>query len=97
MRQRGIAEGDFVDLTSHFEGQQRLCQHFVAVPFDVLKGNCAAYFPEANPLLPIDSVADKSNQPIAKYIVVTVAKSNEPRISPDRPWYGRLVPSSLAP
>ena len=64
---------------------------------DVLPGNAAAYFPEANQLLPIDSVSDRSLQPTAKYIVITVEKTEEPRLAPDRPWFRRLLPSSLAP
>ena len=35
----------------------------------------ATYFPEANVLVPIDSVAEKSNTPTSKYIVVTIQKA----------------------
>jgi hypothetical protein len=44
----------------------------VAVPYDIPKGNVSAYFPEANPLVPIGSVAKVSNTPTSKYVVVTV-------------------------
>jgi molybdopterin-dependent oxidoreductase alpha subunit len=97
MRDRGLAEGDIVNLTSHFNGERRHCNRFVAVPFNLLPGNAAAYFPEANQLLPIDSVSDRSLQPTAKYIVITVEKTDEPRLVPERPWFSRLLPSSLAP
>ena len=44
----------------------------MAVPYDIPKGNVSAYFPEANPLVPISSVAKVSNTPTSKYVVVTV-------------------------
>ena len=40
------------------------------MPYDLPRGNCATYFPEANALVPLDSVADKSNTPTSKSIVV---------------------------
>ena len=59
-------------------------EKFVAVPYDIPRGNVSAYFPEANPLVPITSVAKVSNTPTSKYVVVTVvpaAVSKEPRVS----------------
>jgi hypothetical protein len=35
-----------------------------------------AYFPEANELVPLDSVADKSNTPTSKWIVVSFSHDN---------------------
>ncbi|RZL13521.1 MAG: hypothetical protein EOO62_07900, partial [Hymenobacter sp.] len=45
---------------------------FLVIPYDIPKGNVSAYFPEANPLVPISSVAKVSNTPTSKYVVVTV-------------------------
>jgi molybdopterin-dependent oxidoreductase alpha subunit len=75
---RGLGEGDHVDLFSHFRGQTRRADRFLVVPFAIPRGNVATYFPEANPLVPIDSVADRSNTPTSKYVVVTVARSTTP-------------------
>lgn len=72
MRERGIAARQLVNLTSHFFGQQRHAERFIAVPYDVPRGNCAAYYPETNVLVPVASVADVSNTPTSKYIVVTL-------------------------
>ncbi len=47
----------------------------MTVPYDIPKGNVCAYFPEANPLVPISSVAKVSNTPTSKYVVVTVVLS----------------------
>ncbi|SMB84739.1 oxidoreductase alpha (molybdopterin) subunit [Hymenobacter roseosalivarius DSM 11622] len=72
MAERGLKAKDLIDITSHFENEQRTVEKFVAVPYDIPKGNVCAYFPEANPLVPISSVAKVSNTPTSKYVVVTV-------------------------
>jgi anaerobic selenocysteine-containing dehydrogenase len=72
MADRNIKAKDLIDITSHYEGEQRTVEKFVAVPYDIPKGNVCAYFPEANPLVPISSVAKVSNTPTSKYVVVTV-------------------------
>jgi molybdopterin-dependent oxidoreductase alpha subunit len=73
--ERGLKAKDLIDITSHFEGQQRTIEKFIVVPYEIPKGNVSAYFPEANPLVPISSVAKVSNTPTSKYVVVTVAPS----------------------
>ena len=83
MADRGLKAKDLIDITSHFEGEERTVEKFVAVPYDIPKGNVSAYFPEANPLVPITSVAKISNTPTSKYVVVTVvptAVNNDKRI-----------------
>jgi molybdopterin-dependent oxidoreductase alpha subunit len=70
---RGLKAKDVIDITSHYEGEQRTVERFIVVPYDIPKGNVSAYFPEANPLVPISSVAKTSNTPTSKYVVVTVA------------------------
>ena len=72
---RGLKAKDLIDITSHFEGQDRTVEKFVVVPYEIPRGNVAAYFPEANPLVPISSVAKVSNTPTSKYVRVTVVPS----------------------
>lgn len=72
MNERGIRERQLVNITSHYEGQERKLERFVAIPYSIPKGDTAAYFPEMNPLVPIDSVADISNTPTSKFVVITV-------------------------
>jgi hypothetical protein len=43
------------------------------VPYDIPRRCAAAYFPEANVLVPIDSVATKSNTPASKFVPITIA------------------------
>ncbi|MBH8559583.1 FdhF/YdeP family oxidoreductase [Hymenobacter negativus] len=83
MASRGLKAKDLIDITSHYKGEERRVEKFVAVPYDIPKGNVCAYFPEANPLVPIGSVAKVSNTPTSKYVVVTVvptAANNDLRI-----------------
>ncbi|RIV26885.1 hypothetical protein DYU11_00765 [Fibrisoma montanum] len=69
---RGLAAGQVIDLHSRYDGQQRTAHRFIIVPYSIPRGCAAAYFPETNVLVPIDSVAEKSNTPTSKSIVVTV-------------------------
>jgi anaerobic selenocysteine-containing dehydrogenase len=74
--ERGLAEGQLVDLISHFEGQTRVAERFIVVPFLLPRRCAAAYFPEANVLVPVDSVAEGSHTPTSKSIVITVRPSD---------------------
>jgi anaerobic selenocysteine-containing dehydrogenase len=73
---RGLAAGDKVDITSHFRGVQRRAPAFTVVPFSMPRGAAATYFPEANVLVPVDSVAQRSNTPTSKYVRITVAREH---------------------
>jgi molybdopterin-dependent oxidoreductase alpha subunit len=72
---RGLAEGDKVDITSHFRGATRSAVAFSVVPFSLPRGTTATYFPEANVLVPLDSVAERSNTPTSKYVRIKVTRS----------------------
>jgi molybdopterin-dependent oxidoreductase alpha subunit len=68
----GLAPMDEVDLTSHHEGREIHAEKWKVVPYDIPKGNLAAYFPEANVLIPLDSVAKGSNTPTSKCVEVSL-------------------------
>jgi molybdopterin-dependent oxidoreductase alpha subunit len=74
---QGLQDGDRVDLTSAFGDERRTVRGFRVVAYDVPRGCAAAYFPEANPLVPLDSVAEKSGTPTYKSIVVSLLRSGE--------------------
>ena len=61
-----------VDITSHFNGKKRFSEKWFVVPYDIPPNNVATYFPESNSLIPLDSVADRSNTPTSKSVVVTI-------------------------
>jgi molybdopterin-dependent oxidoreductase alpha subunit len=71
----GLERDQWVDLTSHFEGETRLAARFKVVPYPIPVGCAAAYYPETNVLVPVRSVADKSNQPASKSIVISIQPS----------------------
>ncbi|MDT5057731.1 MAG: hypothetical protein QOF66_6097 [Mycobacterium sp.] len=76
----GLAEGQRVDLVSeyadrHGRVQERRVDDFLIVPYPTPVGNAAAYYPETNPLVPLDHVAVESNTPVSKAVVIRL----EPR------------------
>jgi molybdopterin-dependent oxidoreductase alpha subunit len=75
----GIAEGARVDVTSHFAcgaGEEtRVLRGFRTVAYDVPRGCAAAYFPEANALVPLAHHAEGSLTPAYKSVVVSLAAS----------------------
>ncbi|MBM78730.1 MAG: hypothetical protein CL846_09630 [Crocinitomicaceae bacterium] len=75
MTERGLQNLDKVDIVGHYNGEKRHANGFLVVKYPIPINCTATYFPEANVLVPIDSVAEKSNTPTSKYIVVTVHKT----------------------
>jgi molybdopterin-dependent oxidoreductase alpha subunit len=72
MEARNLKAGQIVDIYSHFEGEVRKAPRFAIVPYAIARRSAAAYYPETNVLIPIRSVAAKSNQPAAKSIRITL-------------------------
>jgi molybdopterin-dependent oxidoreductase alpha subunit len=95
LREAGLQQGQMVDLTSHFEGEERTIRHFLVAPHQIPRRCAATYYPEANPLVPINSVAERSNTPTSKSVIITVVPS------PDAPQaagdiYAAIVEASAA-
>jgi molybdopterin-dependent oxidoreductase alpha subunit len=78
VEEQRLSAGQVVDLVSHFEGEERTARRFLVVPYPVPRRCAAAYFPEANVLVPVRSVADKSNTPASKSVVISVRPSDAP-------------------
>ncbi|MGH3729365.1 MAG: FdhF/YdeP family oxidoreductase [Micromonosporaceae bacterium] len=75
----GIHDGARVDLVSEWsDGSERRAPGFCAVAYPTARGCCAAYFPETNVLVPLDSTAIGSNTPTSKSVVVRLDPSEEP-------------------
>ena len=72
MRERGLAAEAEVELASCYAGVERRARAFRVVPYDVPRGCAAAYFPEANVLVPHEHVAVGSNTPASKAVAITV-------------------------
>lgn len=75
----GLVQGQLVDITSHFKGRQRRAEQFMVAPYAIPRRCAAAYFPEANVLVPNDSIAEGSHCPASKSIPITLARSAEQR------------------
>ena len=73
MVERGWKSRQNVSITSHFGDEQRHSDDWLLVPYDLPRGNLAAYFPEANSLVPLHSTAAISNTPTSKWIVCTLS------------------------
>lgn len=74
MKDRGIEAEEAIDITSHFEGETRTAELFLAIPYETPPGTAAAYYPEANVLVPINSTARISGTPTSKLVIVTLSK-----------------------
>ena len=60
---RGLAAGQLLDVTSHWQDGERTVGGFVAVAYDIPRGNAAGYFPECNALVPLQHIAAGSRTP----------------------------------
>jgi molybdopterin-dependent oxidoreductase alpha subunit len=79
---RGWSAGDRVDITSHFGNERRVARYFQLVSYAIPRRCVAAYYPEANVLVPIGSVAQGSNTPTYKSIHVTLERSGTRGLPP---------------
>jgi molybdopterin-dependent oxidoreductase alpha subunit len=79
----GLETGQPVDIISHFDDGEREVKNFAIVAYEIPETCCAAYFPEANPLIPLGSVARRSNTPTSKCTIVSVKPAGEDKSGPD--------------
>ena len=56
---------------------ERVARKFIVIPYNIPLRCVATYFPEANVLVPVKSVADKSYTPTSKSVVITLKKHSE--------------------
>ena len=71
----GLEDGDRVDIFSEWKKEpDRVLRNYRVVSYPTAKGCAAAYFPEANVLIPLDSVAVGSNTPVSKAVVIRLEK-----------------------
>jgi len=79
----GLADGDLVDLVSVWSDGERRAERFRAVEYPTPRGCAAAYFPEANVLVPLDHTAEVSNTPVSKSVVIRLeASASTPTAAP---------------
>ncbi|WP_183562609.1 FdhF/YdeP family oxidoreductase [Mucilaginibacter sp. SP1R1] len=78
MQREGFKSEEKVDLFNNAGGIERAAHLFVVIPYSIPEGNTATYYPEANVLIPIDSVAKGSNTPTSKLVFIKI-KKHRPR------------------
>ncbi|MFF9068713.1 FdhF/YdeP family oxidoreductase [Streptomyces sp. NPDC014891] len=72
----GFADGAYADLVSEWtDGTERRAPGFRVVHYPTSRGCAAAYYPETNVLVPLESTADVSNTPASKSVVVRLEES----------------------
>ncbi|TFC82568.1 FdhF/YdeP family oxidoreductase [Cryobacterium cheniae] len=72
----GLADGQLVDIVGEYkDGKNRVLRKFRVVSYPTPRGCAAAYYPEANVLVPLDHVADGSNTPVSKAVIVRLKPS----------------------
>ncbi|RZJ02589.1 MAG: FdhF/YdeP family oxidoreductase, partial [Rubrivivax sp.] len=76
LRTLGLKDGDWVDLQTVWDdGQERRADGFKLVSYDIPRGCLAAYYPETNPLVPLESTAISAGTPTSKSIPVVLVPS----------------------
>jgi molybdopterin-dependent oxidoreductase alpha subunit len=75
LSEQGVNAGDVVDVTSHYRDHERTVRGLTVVAYDQPRGCVAGYFPELNPLIPLEQTARESHTPSSKSIVVTFTRA----------------------
>lgn len=74
----GYQSGQKVDLVSLWDdGIERKVEGFTLLAFDIPAGQAAAYYPETNPLVPLDSFGVGSHTPTSKFIAIRIQAAQE--------------------
>lgn len=71
----GFKASEIVDLFNFQDGVTRVAHGFIVIPYDIPEGCTATYFPETNVLVPVNSVADQSNTPVSKSVIIQIRQS----------------------
>ncbi len=79
LQRLGLEAGQRVDVVSLWDdGVERRVRGFALVAYDLPPGQAAAYYPEANPLVPLESHGDDSFTPTSKFVAVRLELAAEP-------------------
>ncbi|WP_248769397.1 FdhF/YdeP family oxidoreductase [Pseudomonas sp. MWU12-2345] len=74
----GFKPGQKADIVSLWEdGRERRVKGFTLLAFDIPAGQAAAYYPEVNPLVPLESIGDGSHTPTSKFVAIVLEQASE--------------------
>ena len=71
----GIEHGDLVDIETVTSGRTLRLKNITAIVYSIAKGSVAAYYPEANVLVPLDYIDKESGTPSYKSVPVHVVRA----------------------
>ncbi|ABM07025.1 FdhF/YdeP family oxidoreductase [Paenarthrobacter aurescens] len=75
----GFEDGGYVDVHSEADdGVDRVLPQLRLVSYPSARGCAAAYYPEANVLVPLDSTAEESNTPASKSVMIRLEPAAAP-------------------
>ncbi|QKJ87265.1 FdhF/YdeP family oxidoreductase [Paramixta manurensis] len=78
MQELGLSAGQNVDIETLWnDGITRKVSGFKLVPYNIPRGNLAAYYPETNPLVPLSSFGEGSGTPTSKSVPVKISLTPE--------------------
>src|SRR5947208_5286612 len=80
----GLQQGQLVDLTSYYRDETRVARNFMVAPIEIARGCTATYFPEANALVSINNSAERSNTPVSKSVIISIAPSKNTAAAVDQ-------------
>jgi len=69
-----LKKGDKITLYNNYKNINRQVSDFSVIPYNIPKGCIATYYPESNPLVPIDLIAHSSHTPSSKSIKVKIKR-----------------------
>ena len=74
----GFKPGQKADIVSLWgDGCERRVTGFTLLAFDIPAGQAAAYYPEVNPLVPLDSIGEGSHTPTSKFVAIKLQAPRE--------------------
>lgn len=74
----GFKPGQKADIVSIWDdGVVRRVKGFTLLAFDIPAGQAAAYYPEVNPLVPLESTGDASHTPTSKFVAIRLEAASE--------------------
>lgn len=77
LEEYGFQDGEVVNIINEDDGIRREARRFIIVSYPISRRCAATYFPEANVLVPLSKVAEKSNTPVSKAVVIRLERPAE--------------------
>ena len=75
INKQSLKNGDYVKITTiSNDGIERSLSNFKVIEYSIPSNCVAAYYPETNPLVPLESIADDCGTPTYKSIAVSIEK-----------------------